>query len=296
MKSAASENQPEIIPLSAVDIRLVTRALIGLVAVSEKITYECMDNEPLVRSDASEMFYSYDWESRHGHILDAFLLMQYANLTAFEHVRALVILIRSPRVPTTALATVTRGALEALSRTWFLLQGKGAEGLVHRQLSLLNSDLRHPAHLGLKIRTLDGEAIDPVARRAFYASELRRLQLPPAMKIELSDLVANLLNAGVDDHDGKERYSDLSAIAHGHRLGVNSFVVRDEIGGIGELLAPRDVVLNFAVELTIGISETMEALMHSFGDDVRRKERFESAQYRALRALSDADGAEPAIR
>lgn len=273
-------------PLSERDIRLITQALIGMAAVGEKVTYWCMDNEPPEGSDVREMFYTFDQDSPTGHIIDAFLLMQYGNLTGFDHVRSLVALIRTTPVRSTTLATVTRGALEAFARSWFLLSASGPADLAHRQLSLLFSDLRYPATFGIPVATLDGDPIDPVGRRVFYASELARLELPPPIKIELSRLVADLLNSELDDGSGGRRYSDLSSIAHGHRLGVNTFVVRDEIGGIGGLVAPRDVVFEFAMELLAGISATMDAFIRVFGDNVRQADLFGAATGRAAHALS----------
>ena len=278
-------------PLTANDIRLFTSALIVMASVGEKITYECMDKEPPRESEVSQMFYTFDSESPSGHIMDAFLLIQHANLTGFDHVRSLVALMRTTPPRSTALATVTRGALEAFSRTWFLLRASGPGELSHRQLSLLYSDLRHPASLRIPIATLDGDPIDPVERRASFAAELTRLGLPAPLKIELSRLVADLLDSEFKDASGARRYSDLSAIAHGQRLGTNTFVVRDDIGGIGGFAAPREVVVEFAVQAFASMSATMGAFIRVFGNDARHVARLETATHRAAVALSEFDKA-----
>lgn len=193
------------------------------------------------------------------HIMDAYLLMQYANLSGSDHVRAFVALIRASTVRSTALATVTRGALESFARTWYLLGHSGEMDLVHRSLSVLYSDLRYPARYNETVLTRDGDPIDASARRAFYLEELARLGLSSPATIEIGQAVGGMLDAEFDDGAGKLRYSTLSSVAHGHRLGVNAFIVTDETGGVAALVAPRDIVIEFAVELMAAMSATMEA-------------------------------------
>lgn len=276
-------------PLSQRDIQVISQSLIGMVSVGEKITFECMDNEPPAGSEASEMFYTFDRTSAQSYVMDAFLLMQHANLSGFDNVRALVALIRTKPPRSTSLAAVTRAALEAFSRTWLLLSASGPEELIHRHLSLLYSDLRHPALNNTPMASLDGDPFDPVERRFFYAAELERLGLPAPLKIELSRLTADLLDAEFEDGKGARRYSDLSAIAHGQRLGTNTFVIRDDTGGIGGLVAPREVVEIFATESLASISAATEAFIRVFGNQVRHMELFSAASDRAAVAMSRFD-------
>jgi hypothetical protein len=254
-----------------------------MVSIGEKVTFECLDNPPPSGSSARTWF---DDESSHAHIMDACLLMQYANLSGFDHVRALVALIRTPTVRSTSLVTVTRGAIESFARSFYLLGAADALELMHRQLSLLYSDLRYPAHFGETIKTRDGDPLDPTQKRAFYLSELSRLRLPSPAPIEIGRAVAELLDSEFDDGQGKLRYSAMSAVAHSHRLAVNEFVVTNDTGGVSGLVAPRDVVMELAVESLAAMSGTMDAFVRRFGSQSRHVELVRDATNRLAECLS----------
>lgn len=265
--------------------------MLGMVSVGEKVTFECLDNMPPAGSKARAMFENdlnrYPvGDSLASHAMDAYLLMQYANLSGFDHVRALVTLIRAPRPGSTALATVTRGALEAFARSWYLLDATDEADLIHRTLSTLYSDLRYPARHGEVIMTRDGDPADPTERRAFYSAELSRLGLPPPRAMDLSQAVGQMLDAEFNDDGGKLRYSSLSSVAHAHRLGVNTFIVTDETGGVAGLVPPHAAVVEFAVELMAAMSTTMDALVLLFGNNSRQVELVKQATHRAAQSLS----------
>jgi hypothetical protein len=285
MTTRVENNGPGSVPISRADIQTITSALLGLTIVSETITAECFKSEPPSDSYASGVFYSYDQDSGEKHVLDAFLYVQYSNLNGFDHVRALVALLRANQVRTTALATLTRSALEAFSRSWFLLSTEWPGTLTHRLISLLHAELKYPELYELVLHTNDGDPVDPKEKRIYYRNELKRLGLPAAVKIEFSQLVADLLNHHLDGESGLERYSDLSAIAHGLRLGVNSFVARNDEGAIERLIAPRDLVMNWATEIVVSMSAPMDALIEAFGEDTRHQELFRTAKLRAVAAI-----------
>jgi hypothetical protein len=110
------------------------------------------------------------------------------------------------------------------------------------------------------------------------------------MKIEFSQLVADLLDHHLEGESGLERYSDLSAIAHGLRLGVNSFVARNDTGAIEGLVAPRDLVMNWATEIVVGMSAPMDALVEAFGENRRHMELLRTAKRRAVAAIESIAG------
>ena len=285
MTTGIENNGPGSVPISRADIQTITSALLGLTIVSETITAECFRSEPPSDSYASGIFYSYDQDSGEKHVLDAFLYVQYSNLNGFDHVRALVALLRANQVRTTALATLTRSALEAFSRSWFLLSAERPGTLTHRVISLLHAELKYPERYEFVLHTNDGDAVDPKEKRIYYRNELKRLGLPLAVKIEFSQLVADLLDHHLDGESGLERYSDLSAIAHGLRLGVNSFVARNDKGAIERLIAPRDLVMNWATEIVVSMSAPMDALIEAFGENTRHQELLRSAKRRAVAAI-----------
>src|SRR5690348_16890952 len=108
--------------LQASDIRALSTAILSITLATERITYECLNVAPPVGSAALALFKSSDGQGGEGPFMDAFLVMQSANLSGCDHARALVALLRTPSVRSTALATVTRGALESFARSWYLLQ------------------------------------------------------------------------------------------------------------------------------------------------------------------------------
>jgi hypothetical protein len=211
--------------------------------------------------------------------------MQYANMSAMDHLRAFVALIRTPTVRSTSLATVTRGALESLARTWHLLARADDNDYVYRVISLLRSDLRHSELLQEPVRTRDGDPVDPAEKRAFFADELKRLGLLAPAKVDLAQMVARMLDSEMGQGDGRMRYSTLSSIAHAHRLGINTFVTTSDEGEITGLAAPRPVVMNMVGELTAATYGTMRKFVTFYGEQTRHVELVETAMQRSIRIL-----------
>lgn len=265
--------------LAGDDILRVTRALLLLTTASEKITFETADSPP-PRESAAHRLYS-DAEVRYA--IDGFLTMQYANLSAYDHVRGFVALVRSATVRSTALATVARGALESLARTWYLLEHDDV--FVYRVISLLRSDLRFPEKLGETVRTRDGDLVDPVKKRAFYADELRRLRLPAPAPTDLALMVSTMLDTETEQSHGRMRYSALSSIAHGQRLGINTFIATTDNGQITGLAAPRPVVVDLVGQLVAALYGTSSRFIRFYGNQTRHVELLDAAMQRALRAL-----------
>jgi hypothetical protein len=90
--------------------------------------------------------------------------------------------------------------------------------------------------------------------------------------------------------DGLIRYSALSSVAHGHRLGINTFVTTTTTGEIAGLAAPRPVVVDIAGQLLAATYGTTRAFTAFYGDQTRHTELLETAMQRALRALSPIVG------
>ncbi|WIB33219.1 MULTISPECIES: hypothetical protein [unclassified Curtobacterium] len=266
---------------TAADIQAISQALLLLVRASETITNETADRQPPAGSIASEL-----WQGAEPQFaIDGFLLMQYANMSAFDHVRGFVALLRTPTVRSTALATVARGALESLARTWHLLQRPESEQFLHTVLSFLRSDLRYSELLEEPIWNRNGDPVDAAEQRRFYLAELTRLGLPAPSKIDLSDLVAGLLDAATGEDDGRLRYSALSSIAHGQRIGINTFVATNETGLIVGLRAPRNVVADMVGQLVATLHETTADLCRFFGDQPRHIDLLRASSQRAAAAL-----------
>ncbi|WP_424467448.1 hypothetical protein [Pseudoclavibacter helvolus] len=263
------------------DSARVTKALLLLVRALELITFETASDPPPQGSTADRLWRS----AERGYALDGFITMQYANMSALDHVRGFVALVRTPTVRSTALATVARGAHESLARTWHLLSHSSDEDFMYRTLCFLRSDLRYSELLNGTVHTRDGDPVDPAAKRAFYAAELTRLQLPPQVRTDISVMVAAMLDAEFGDDGGREYYSDLSSIAHAHRPGLNTFVTTDDEGKISGLSAPRAVVVELAVHLIGVIHGVGRQFIAFYGNQIRHVEHMETAVRRALRTV-----------
>jgi hypothetical protein len=267
--------------LVADDVRRVSSALLMLVTAAEKITFATADSPPPSDSAAYRLYRGA--ESKYA--IEGFITMQFANMSAFDHMRGFVSLIRTATVRSTALATVARGGLESLARSWHLLTRVDDDDFVFRVISLLRADLRYSEILGETVRTRDGDSVDPAVKREFYASELRRLRLPAPARTELAEMVAVMLDAEMDGGLGRSRYSDLSSIAHAHRLGINTFITTSERGEISGLAAPRPVVMDMVASLFAGAYGTTSTFVEFYGDQTRHRELLETAMQRALRTV-----------
>ncbi|WBM80672.1 hypothetical protein KIV56_04545 [Cryobacterium breve] len=263
------------------DVQSISRALLLLTTTAEKITFDTANKPPPAGSAAYVL-----WRGPEvGYAIDGFITMQYANMSAMDHARAFVSLIRTPTVRSTALATVARGSLESLARTWHLLARDTESDFIYRTISLLRSDLRYAELLGENIRTRDDDAVDPAARRRFYAEELERLQLPAPARVDLGRMVSAMLDAEMDKNDGRMRYSALSSIAHAHRLGINQFITTGSNGDINGMAAPRPVVMDIVGMLTAATYGTVQAFVAFYGNQTRHVELLEKAMQRAVRTL-----------
>lgn len=263
------------------DAHSASGALLQLAVALDKITFETADNPPPEGSAGLTLFN----HAERGYAIDGFLTMQYANLSAIDHIRCFVTLVRTSTGRSTGLATVTRGALESLARTWHLLARRSEQDFIYRVISLLRSDLRYSEILQEPIRTRDGDPVDPATKRAFYASELNRLGLPAAAKTDLARMVAAMLDAEMATGEGRARYSALSSIAHAHRTGINTFITTSSDGQVSGLAAPRPVVMDMVGQLVAGTYGTARAFVTFYGDQTRHGELLETAMQRALRSL-----------
>ncbi|MEV7757869.1 hypothetical protein AB0O16_07415 [Microbacterium sp. NPDC089180] len=182
--------------------------------------------------------------------MEIFLSMQYSILSAADHIRAFNALLRAPRLLTTSTVTVARGAVEAFARAWHLATAGDLDDAQGRHLSALYSELRYPLTLGEQIYLRDGRPTDAEESRAQYKDELERLGLGAPARFETSRITAEFLSAAFQDDCGRLTYSTLSSVAHGHRLGVNSFIFTDDSGGVAGLTNTRQIVLDLVSTLT----------------------------------------------
>jgi hypothetical protein len=152
-----------------------------------------------------------------------------AILAACEQGRGLAELSRSTHGYTVALATLTRGAIEALARARWVLSSPRADDLLVRHASLEFADLRYPEQHGLHVHHQGGtnERVPVAIYRQSIINVLEGHGLAVS-KIGLGDLATGLL--GEIYNEAPQLYSGLSAGAHGHGWATGNFFDADTRG------------------------------------------------------------------
>jgi hypothetical protein len=151
--------------------------------------------------------------------------LQRAMLASAEQGRGLSELTRSPHGYTIALATLARGALEALARVNWVLASGTADELLVRHASLEFADLRYPAQHKLFMHNVGGTTRIPVvAYRAEITDTLARFGLE-VKKAGMTDLATGLLEEIYNE--APQLYSGLSASAHGLGWATGNFFDAD---------------------------------------------------------------------
>jgi hypothetical protein len=270
------------------EIRLLSVGLLTLATISERLVFDCLDKEPPTGSPASEWFHGRDGGERN-HAMDAFLMMQYATLSAADHLRSVNAVLRAPRMATTSTVTLVRAALEAFARAWHLASASSLLELQRRHLSAMHAELRYAELLSEQIYRRDGQPADATESRASYRAEMLRLGLGEPARLDLTKTVVGLLNVSHQDESGPITYSSLSSVAHAQRIGVNSFVYTDETGGVAGLTATRQVVLDIVAAVSLAGVETIETIAKVFGNQARHVDVIRGAIRRINSALSRFD-------
>jgi len=220
------------------------------------------------------------------HLIDATLLAEYAMISACDHARAFAALLRTPRLPGTAIVTLTRAAVESLARARWVAQDLDLGTLLHRTLSLLHGDLRHPENFGEQLTTRDGVPVNPAEKRAELRAELVRLGLPAPSKVEITSLVSEMVAQDIAHQEGKQLYSLLSSVAHGHRAGINAFITTSPDNDVLGVAARLPVVTELATQLGVTLLQTTAALLDWYGATQSEFDRLDGAKQRVATRLS----------
>lgn len=220
------------------------------------------------------------------HVIDATLLAEYAVISACDHARAFAALLRTPRLPGTAIVTLTRAALESLARARWVAQDLDLGTLIHRTLSLLHGDLRYPENFGEQLTTRDGRPVNPAEKRAEFRAELARLGLPAPSKVEITSLVSEMVAQDIAHQEAKQLYSLLSSVAHGHRDGINAFITTSPDSDVLGMAARIPVVTELATQLGVTLLQTAEALLDWYGAAQSEFDRLDGAKQRLATRLS----------
>lgn len=142
---------------------------------------------------------------------------------AIEHGYELFELARSPRLLSVPLATVTRGAVEAYGRVYYLLTAATPEELFGRYASIEYLDMDYPERFDARLLRLplDVESAHPVDE---YRRRLREWMSAHALELGRTGPTAvatGVLRAIYPD--ARNVYSGLSAAAHGQAWATANF-------------------------------------------------------------------------
>lgn len=169
------------------------------------------------------------------YITDVSLL--FGLLAAADHLRALGKLMTESRV-TLATESVSRGVIEALARACWIAQADDASAAAARTLSLLRRDASVSSTSSIyQARTMADELSSED-----YISQLDDVLAMLGGKVKvpsLTDLSTSLLEAAFPTMDGRRKYAELSAIAHGSAAAIGPYSTKE-----GRLQLPRLIALN----------------------------------------------------
>lgn len=253
--------------------------------VQDTVMQECSWQAPPAGSVAHDMFERAAERGTRALVMDAFIAVEFASLSASDHLRAMNTVIRASRPATSALVTLSRGAVEAYAKVHHLLSADGDDDFIHRHVSTLYGEFRYPALYEEPLKSRGGTELDARAERARLASELTRLGLPAPAKTEISSLVGALLDEAHGDSEGRRTYSGLSAVAHAHRSGVNNFIVADAQGTVMGVGIDRPLLTEFVSLVTIAAFQVLDHVVRCFGSQPRHVALVNSATARVSAAM-----------
>lgn len=182
-----------------------------------------------------------------------------------------------------ALATISRGCIEALAKASYVLTAANAGDGIRRNLRLIRAETRYVGKYS-EI-DVDGEPVDAEVVRNTVDQVSARFAVTDAASV--TQLAAALLDRPVGQSSGRHYYSHISSFAHAEIDSLNIFLAR------GDLRRP-ELPLSYAVEwagMCIGISTLIGwDLVKFFGLDGPILQRWASAVDSTTAALQAVAG------
>jgi hypothetical protein len=201
---------------------------------------------------------------------------------ASEHGLALFELARSRRQFSVPLATVTRGAIEAYSRVYWLLRADTPEECVRRTASLEYKALSYSERLGAKLRRLpfETEAMKPVsehrARLTAWAAHFK-LTLNGG---DPGRLAIDFLDALYPGH-GAYTYSGLAGAAHSNEWATANFYDFKA----GRLRRDDKMMIDYCMYVIEATRTICELLIERFEPDAATSQRWMQTYEGALQSI-----------
>jgi hypothetical protein len=209
--------------------------------------------------------------------------MAFSSMAASDNVDSFIACLKAQRA-TVSLATLTRGAVEAFGRAYFLLKAKSDIDFFVRYLSLTHEELKYPErHSGMT--DANGNEIDGRAYRGEMVELSTKLGASKLMRVDLSSLVAEVLEPMVDGPLDLAIYSQLSGVAHGTSSAIGMFLAPGATRT--ELIFPRDIALEYTGYLYAAAVTVTERVIEIFQPDEAVQDRWTAARNRSSIALAE---------
>lgn len=185
-----------------------------------------------------------------------------ATLSGVDHALAWTVLVEEGST-SVALATVARGALEGLAKSYYLLSAPDTREFVARHISVSLADLKYPLQYS-RFQDFTGTILDNHALPELHRELVARLDLtlvtPTAQEYVRSLLTAGMRPGEVADFN---IYSQLSGAAHAATSALGMY--RDETGATFYL--PTEIATEEAGYLFAGVCVVAEEWLSVFGAD-----------------------------
>jgi hypothetical protein len=273
-------------PVTDEDRRLVRSLVKELATVADDLTQVATGRWPL-KGSVAERQLEVPWNKSMGlaasPIRGAHASLIFANSAGSEHARAFINNVNSKRF-SFSLATLTRGALEAFAKSYFLMSTDDPGELLTRHVSLTVSEMAASSKHNQFI-SQSGEAADIDAFLASQKKLLKDLGLPLMSGPELgvTRLVTTLLDASANTGMGRKFYSQLSGVAHGETAALGMFLVAEP--GKVQFKIPRQLVVEYAGMISATCVTVIDRMAVMFGLEREHQQSWNGAKARADTAL-----------
>jgi len=221
---------------------MISASVLGVAVALEELTTSIAADS---LSDDSRAAFDIAWtgnpENAEGstHLESAHKSMRTMCRAATDHMRAFVQGIRSRRT-TVANWTLARGALESFGGAHYLVGTRDAAQLLSRYVATILEETKYNKGQTLAYRYGDTISVDEYRLGAMAILEERGITLESGASP--TSLARTVIEDAAPGSDGKARYSQLSAVAHGQAPGVHMFMPEET----GSITLPRALAVDAA--------------------------------------------------
>ncbi|MEO8528400.1 MAG: hypothetical protein ABI435_04925 [Pseudolysinimonas sp.] len=213
-------------------------------------------------------------------VMEANFSMLLAALSGTAHLRAYCDLLETG---TTALGTLTRGAVEAFSKAYYLLSPDSTPELVARHLALSKHELVHPQKHS-RFRDVEGNEFSGKDYPKVHDQIQATLPLPTPAPVYAPQRVQALLTAGLREGTASpEYYSQLSGAAHAVTSALGMYLQAPDRSP--RLVYPRAIALDHCGYLFVAVATVSERCISNFGLPAQSQDEWRLARLASERAL-----------